>query len=331
MNTYGGTSMTHALNTFDHVVVGRTRNDGHDRAYVWVAGDWVGYRDVASGSVHCADARNVGVVIENTEELVSGTPTFPARSGRYRKLRPPSLRPARQRESVRPPLAVLLPDRDLALRAPQAPDVPIGRRPATHDPVAVARRLLALPAGWRVLHAVPVGEQGTDVDHLVIGPGGVFTVNAMHHRDAKVRVHGNTVILNGHSEQYVDTSRREAQRAARLLTAKAGTEVPVRGVVAVAGAHGGFTVEAQPPDKAVVVVLLKSLATFLRSLPVVLDAGEVARLHEIARHLATWRPATVEWTEFRTCPAPVRRAARRATPRPGGHRVQRTQLVELGR
>ena len=31
--------------------------------------------------------------------------------------------------------------------------------------------------GWYVLHAVPVGRRGADIDHVVIGPFGVITVN----------------------------------------------------------------------------------------------------------------------------------------------------------
>ena len=34
---------------------------------------------------------------------------------------------------------------------------------------------------WRFLHAIPVGDRGSDIDHLLIGPGGVFTVNAKNH------------------------------------------------------------------------------------------------------------------------------------------------------
>lgn len=39
---------------------------------------------------------------------------------------------------------------------------------------------------WRFLHAVPVGSRNSDIDHLVIGPAGVFTLNAKHHPNAKV-------------------------------------------------------------------------------------------------------------------------------------------------
>lgn len=43
----------------------------------------------------------------------------------------------------------------------------------------VARLLDQLGPGWFAIHAVPVGSAGSDVDHIVIGPGGVFTINSV--------------------------------------------------------------------------------------------------------------------------------------------------------
>ncbi|GAW49073.1 MULTISPECIES: nuclease-related domain-containing protein [unclassified Nocardioides] len=43
---------------------------------------------------------------------------------------------------------------------------------------------------WQFIHAIPVGTRGSDIDHLVVGPGGVFTVNAKNHPHAKVWVGG---------------------------------------------------------------------------------------------------------------------------------------------
>ena len=34
-----------------------------------------------------------------------------------------------------------------------------------------------LPQGWHVFHDLPIGARGANVDHLVIGPAGVFTIN----------------------------------------------------------------------------------------------------------------------------------------------------------
>jgi hypothetical protein len=51
---------------------------------------------------------------------------------------------------------------------------------------------------WQFIHAIPVGTRGSDIDHLVVGPGGVFTVNAKNHPNAKVWVGGDTFLVNGH-------------------------------------------------------------------------------------------------------------------------------------
>src|SRR5690606_36128291 len=42
----------------------------------------------------------------------------------------------------------------------------------------VGRLLDQLDSEWFAFHAVPVGSAGSDVDHIVIGPGGVFTINS---------------------------------------------------------------------------------------------------------------------------------------------------------
>lgn len=112
----------------------------------------------------------------------------------------------------------------------------------------VADQLAALvrkDPSWGFLHSVPIGENGADIDHLVIGPAGVFTVNAKLHRDARVWVGGNTVMVNGVRQPYVRNSRFEANRAAKLLSAAVGEDVPTRGVVVVVNA-GDFTVRPSP-------------------------------------------------------------------------------------
>ncbi len=43
--------------------------------------------------------------------------------------------------------------------------------------LAVASCLARLGPEWTVLHSIPVGNGTSDIDHVVIGPGGVFTIN----------------------------------------------------------------------------------------------------------------------------------------------------------
>ena len=61
----------------------------------------------------------------------------------------------------------------------------------------VAWRLRKLGKGWHVLHSVPVGDRGSDIDHVVIGPGGVFTLNTKNHTGQRVSVTASTVFVNG--------------------------------------------------------------------------------------------------------------------------------------
>jgi Nuclease-related domain len=44
----------------------------------------------------------------------------------------------------------------------------------------VGEHLGGLGDTWRVLHAVPLGRRGKDIDHLVLGPRGLFVINTKH-------------------------------------------------------------------------------------------------------------------------------------------------------
>ena len=49
--------------------------------------------------------------------------------------------------------------------------------PSAGSARATARALTGLPAGWSVLHYVVwPGRRGARIDHVVIGPGGVFVI-----------------------------------------------------------------------------------------------------------------------------------------------------------
>lgn len=140
---------------------------------------------------------------------------------------------------------------------------------------------------WRVLHAIDVGTQGSDIDHLVIGPGGVFTLNAKHHRGAEIWVGGNTVMVNGQRQPYVRNARFEADRAARLLGAACARAVAVRGVVVPVNARD-VVVKAQPVD--VQVVPRRQLVAWLLRHGETLDDEPIDSIYDAARRSTTWRP-----------------------------------------
>lgn len=146
-------------------------------------------------------------------------------------------------------------------------------------------KLVAKDPRWRVLHAVPVGENGSDIDHVVIGPGGVFTLNAKHHPGGKVWVAGSTFMVNGQRLPYLRNSRHEAARAGRLLSAAAGLPVTAVGVVVLVGVVD-MTVKAAAEGAEI--VYRRRLVPWLRRQAETLQPDQVDRIFEAARRSTTW-------------------------------------------
>lgn len=139
---------------------------------------------------------------------------------------------------------------------------------------------------WRVIHAIPVGNRGSDIDHLIIGPGGVFTANAKHHPGAKIWVGGSSFLVNGVKQPYIRNSRHEAQRAADLLTSACGLPVLVEGVVVTVNASD-VLVKSQPDG--VSVVPRMQVAKWLLRHGDILDQSKVDSIYAVARRSTTWR------------------------------------------
>jgi hypothetical protein len=152
----------------------------------------------------------------------------------------------------------------------------------------VEHQLSRLPDGWHLLHSLPVGSRTSDIDHVVVGPGGVFTVSAKRHPGATVWVDGDTFLVNETKHPYVRDARHVAVHATRSLTELAGFAVPAIAVIAVVGAHQGFTVKSQPADGAVHVVPRRNLVNWLLDHHPILSSDQVSIVSERARRSSTW-------------------------------------------
>jgi hypothetical protein len=139
---------------------------------------------------------------------------------------------------------------------------------------------------WRFLHAIPVGDRGSDIDHLIIGPGGIFTVNAKNHPKAKIWVGGNTFMVNGTKIPYVRNARYEAGRAAKLLTAACGFPVHVEGLIVTVNAED-VTVKTQPDG--VHVTWRNNLAKWLLRHCDIHTPETLNAVYEAARRSTSWR------------------------------------------
>jgi hypothetical protein len=148
-------------------------------------------------------------------------------------------------------------------------------------------KLARKDARWQFLHAIPVGEYGSDIDHFVVGPGGVFSLNVKHHPGGQVWVGGNTLMINGQRQPYIRNSRHEAQRATKLLTAACEFPVFVTGLVVPVGADA-ITIKTPPAD--VHVVNRMRLTHWLRAQPTVLPDAQIEAIFDAARRSTTWQP-----------------------------------------
>lgn len=140
---------------------------------------------------------------------------------------------------------------------------------------------------WRVIHAIPVGLRGSDIDHLIVGPGGVFTANAKHHPGANIWVGGSTFMVNGNKQPYIRNSRHEAARAAELLATRCGFPVRVEGLIVTVNAED-VVVKSQP--EGVSVIPRMQVAKWLLRHGEILNQPTVDAIYEVARRSTTWRP-----------------------------------------
>jgi hypothetical protein len=144
-----------------------------------------------------------------------------------------------------------------------------------------------LPDGWFVCHDVPVGARGANVDHLVIGPGGVFTVNTKNLTGA-IRVNPRTLTNDGHRTSFLPKATAEARRAAELLSAAVGRAVDVRAVLAILADE--WEIVKEPED--VFVRGPRGAKNLMLSQPETLSRRDVAELAAAAAEPSTWVTAS---------------------------------------
>jgi len=175
----------------------------------------------------------------------------------------------------------------------------------------VAARLSTLPSGWTVLHSLPVGRSGADIDHLVIGPAGVFTISTTHHVDASIWVAGRTVVVSGGRSQMIVKAETEAHRVDRIVTRVLADPPAVQPIVAVVGAKR-LSVRGAP--RVVQVLRAEHLRRFLRAQPERLTTAQVTTLVAVLSATETWQPAAEAGPEllfaYGRLAAEVRAAAR---------------------
>jgi hypothetical protein len=153
--------------------------------------------------------------------------------------------------------------------------------------VSVARQFERLGGDWRVLHGIPIGTTGERIDHLVMGPGGVFTVNSHHDAQTSMWLGGGTLMVKGERVHHLRESQADAAYASTLLSGSVGFEVPVKGLVVIVG-DKRFDVRCQPEDASVRVTTPKACLRWLRQLSGEWTDYGIERIFDAARRSTTW-------------------------------------------
>ncbi|MDQ4057970.1 MAG: hypothetical protein M3124_02480 [Actinomycetota bacterium] len=148
---------------------------------------------------------------------------------------------------------------------------------------AVAQILGVFPAEWRTVHGQVIGRRGHVIDHVVVGPPGVFCLTARRQRGG-VTVTERDCLVDGRSVDLFAGARREATAVSNRLKIATGLESAVLPVVVLVGAR--LTVERQP--EGLMVVTDDALALWLKSLRATLNGTDRRTLAEAIETPATW-------------------------------------------
>jgi hypothetical protein len=132
--------------------------------------------------------------------------------------------------------------------------------------------------GWAVLHDLAVPRSQANIDHLVIGPGGVFVIDSKQYR-GRLQLDPSGRLWHG---RYPLTATLqavsfEADQAALVLPDPGVVVVPIMAVHGAQVPRGKVVVDGVP------VVAAQRLPSLLRALPAVLGPEQVASLTDQAR------------------------------------------------
>lgn len=181
-----------------------------------------------------------------------------------------------------------VPTRGLLARILGAHPLSLGSRPWYWGALGertVGRVLAGLGPGWTVLHAVPVGEKSADIDYVVIGPTGIFTLNTKRHADQRVWTAKGTFMVNGARQPHIRNSDHEAARAGKLLSAAVPHAVTAEAVIVVVDAR---QVTVKENHRTVTVLTPNQLLRWITRRPIIFSEQQVALLAAAAAQPSTW-------------------------------------------
>jgi hypothetical protein len=142
----------------------------------------------------------------------------------------------------------------------------------------VAEHLSALPEGYFGFH--DIAFSGFNVDHIVVGPGGIFVVETKSHR-GKVAAKGDALLLNGRSPEkdFLKQTWSQTYQVRDLLKEHISKELPVKPVLCFTRAF----VQVRGPVKGIAITNIKYLNDYLLRQRPVLKEEDIQLVVEFLR------------------------------------------------
>jgi hypothetical protein len=151
--------------------------------------------------------------------------------------------------------------------------------------LAVASQLALLSDEWTVLHAVPLGADDGELDHLVVGPGGVFLIATRNFRGSKIRAAGNVLVVDGHKTDEIRSLRYVERRVSDVLRQAVGVPVTVTPVIVLTESVS-LTLDAKSPT--LPVLSLDRIPRWFTKRDRLLSQAAVERITTVASQDSTW-------------------------------------------
>ena len=148
--------------------------------------------------------------------------------------------------------------------------------------------LARLPNGYNVYHSLPIRNTAFWIDHLVLGPGGIFSISSKTRWDRDLTGSPRSIPIGEHAVPYLrDAQFESAQITAQLAAAMPATTV-VQPVVVLVNPHKILL--ARKPD-AVTVIDSPRLRRWLVGHQQVFSPEQQAALAAVIDDPATWLAA----------------------------------------
>lgn len=140
-----------------------------------------------------------------------------------------------------------------------------------------------LGSGWHVAEDIHLSTD-LHIEHLVIGPPGVFALGTKDHSGSEVWVAERSFLVDGHQTEYLRNARHCSRAVSQVLSSKCGFDVAVSPVIVVK--TNELRVKAQPNDAHVVAFNL--VGRWFSRLEPRFRAGTIYDIWDVVSDAATW-------------------------------------------